>query len=564
MGKLKNFFHHKKKKSADIEAPVVAGGAPSRAGEQAAPSSAVTPSSHRAALVHFQDDHEPLLSLGDETFTDDSEPTTPRSRLAKLLRLDAYRFGGALLLLALLLFLASMLYIALEPHFFRDTKFSLEHLGISKPTDDSFMLHADMKLQIVRNPFDLAIDKVTAEVWHKGKVAGVLSLPGIDISGSEQNELSMRTPFQITDGTAFEALLVSAIKKDARSVKVKALVNVQSKRFPSLRYQLPLELPVDVPSSDRLPFKLSILAADLKETEDGLMVLVDVGIESSSPLAITLPVVKFNVLHGGVRVGRIVSDEELAVKRGSSSASLTGYISNPADDPRVAESIESIVSAFMQGEPTTVLLEGDSSGLDMPAKWMRSALDAVRFPFEIAASTAAQKKAEARKVVSADISGKDTVNQLHSSLSVTIPDAALAGKPLPLLHAISLVSTAKNIWPQAYVTVSNPFSVPIRITSIRNLRVEHDSTYLTTINEDPIDPPFVIPPKQISTPDRAFAASYKGDLKSGLALLPELLKHKHVPVGLRGIVGVKIGDAFEIELPYEQAGVPLSYSLNLR
>lgn len=808
MGKLKNIFriHHKKKESADTETPVAEGGATSRTGERAMPSSAAASSSHEAPLVNLQDDRDPLLSFQDETFTNDSEPTTPRTRLAKLLRLDAYRFGGALLFLALLFFLASMLHIALEPHFLKDTTFSLEHLGIFKPTNDSFMLHADVKLQIARIPFDLVIDKVSAEVWHKDKVAGILSLSGIDISGSERSELSMRTPFQITDLTAFETLLVSAIKEDVKNVKVRALVNVQSKRFPSLRYQLPFELPVEVPSPEKLPFKFSILATELKEAEGGLVVLVDVNIDSSSPLAITLPVVKFNMFYDGIKVGRIVSDEELKLKRGSNNASLTGYISNPSDDPSVARSIGSIVSAFVRGEPTVVLLEGDSSGLDMPVKWMRSALDAVSFPFEIAALTTMQKnpvrsaklnklavsikdkdilisyqseirlregpsvnaklisaaakaklelpsdgkgrnatlvsfdiptqhfkeignasysisgsfkvpvlpsnqaaikdllsrftsgedslsvvasgfyslkmrangvltniqqqpferrlslpplrrllsrnlkpisgvqivsaqktdttfkadipfelpisdlsvsvgslsffvlhngneigradvntskpigtstgnklpvliriqKDKARELMSAYINGKSTlltlrgnpeaagINQLlRPFLSVTIPDIVLAGKPLPLLHAISLVSTAKNIWPQAYVTVSNPFSVPIQITSIRNLRVEHDSEYLTTINEDPIDPPFAIPPSQTSTPDRAFAASYKGDLKSGLVLLPELLKHKHVPVSLNGIVGVQIGNGFAIELPYEQSGVPLSYTLKL-
>ena len=148
--------------------------------------------------------------------------------------------------------------------------------------------------------------------------------------------------------------------------------------------QLSVDKQLNVPNhkdKSKLPFKFDVLETELQNGTDGLEVMVKVAIEADLPLAVTIPAAKFWLTHEGVQVGQVVTAEPLLIRSGRSVARLVGKLLNPNDDPIVATTIGKMVAEYMQGGTPKIILTGDSTGLDLPAKWMHAALNAVEFPF---------------------------------------------------------------------------------------------------------------------------------------------------------------------------------------
>ena len=188
----------------------------------------------KQTLLPFAEEHQ-------STFTDDtSEEPRPRSRLAKLMRHDAYRFVAAILTLGFFLAIAMTLYYYVVPILTQSGELKMRHLGIYEPSDETFMLHADLQVLMVKNPFNLEIRTVTAQlVNEEGKVAGFVQVPSIDVLGSEPSDVSMRIPFQIADEQVFESMLVSMIKQeDEKVTNFTRHCRCSFQTFPCIRYAI--------------------------------------------------------------------------------------------------------------------------------------------------------------------------------------------------------------------------------------------------------------------------------------------------------------------------------------
>ena len=143
-----------------------------------------------------------------------------------------------------------------------------------------------------------------------------------------------------------------------------------------------------------------------------------------------------------------------------------------------------------------------------------------------------------------DSSGKGVRDLFKPFMNMSLANIPIAGQPQHLLHQVSLVSSSKSIWPQAFVTITNPFAVPIHVLAIFNMQV-----YRSDFRWIPTSPPSMLilltlqwlSTKENHTSPSPFPASYKGELKDGLHLLPDLLRHKDVRVRMSGVIRVRLG-----------------------
>ena len=145
MGRLKKLFHHH---HHDDKTPQSEPTTPSS--QQQQPQSAPPTTQSTSAGLTFEGAAEKhaLLPTHRSPLTDESEEgeRRPRSRLAKLMRHDAYRFVAAMLALALLLAMAMTLYYYVAPILTQGSALKMRHLGIHEPSDETFMLHADLQV----------------------------------------------------------------------------------------------------------------------------------------------------------------------------------------------------------------------------------------------------------------------------------------------------------------------------------------------------------------------------------------------------------------------------------
>ena len=142
------------------------------------------------------------------------------------------------------------------------------------------------------------------------------------------------------------------------------------------------------------------------------------------------------------------------------------------------------------------------------------------------------------------------------------------GSALELLDRITLVSCLKAPWPAAVSSLHNSLGLTITILGISHLQVykpcaDDKLIYLTTIDEPTLPEPIVIPAHG-TVESSPIPVKFEGNPRDALKTLKDLfLTPTHqVPISLRnGLITVKIGTGFEVQVPYSQDNVPLSYQV---